>query len=36
MRKLLKETTRTKEILSANKDAMYYSEGLYDGNDFSG
>lgn len=36
MRKILKESVRTKEILSANKEAMYYSEGLYDGNDFSG
>jgi len=34
MRRLIKETVRTKEILSANKDAMFYSEGLFDGNDF--
>lgn len=36
MRKILKESIRTKEILSANKDAMYYSEGLYDNKDYSG
>lgn len=30
MRKLIKECVRTKEILSANKEAMFYSEGLYD------
>lgn len=34
MRKILTESVRTKEILSANKEAIYYSEGLYDGNDF--
>lgn len=34
MRRLIKETVRTKEVLSANKDAMFYSEGLFDGNDF--
>lgn len=36
MVKLLKETNRAKEILSANKEMTFFSEGLLDGNDFNG
>ncbi|EGR32714.1 hypothetical protein IMG5_073090 [Ichthyophthirius multifiliis] len=34
MVKLLKESNKVKEILSANKETQFFSEGLLDGNDF--
>ncbi|EAR85326.2 DnaK protein (macronuclear) [Tetrahymena thermophila SB210] len=34
MVKLLKECNKAKEILSANKEMTFFSEGLLDGNDF--
>lgn len=33
---MLRECSKVKEILSANKEAVYYSEALVDGADFSG
>jgi molecular chaperone DnaK (HSP70) len=36
MRKMIRESIKTKEVLSANKVAYYSSIGLYDGNDFQG
>lgn len=36
MRKMMAESVKTKEILSANKDALYYSESLIEGNDYNG
>lgn len=36
MVKLLKECNRAKEILSANKEMTFFSEGLLEGNDFNG
>jgi hypothetical protein len=30
MRKMLRECVKIKEVLSANKEAIYHSEGLYD------
>lgn len=35
MRKLVRESIKTKEVLSSNKIAYYSSVGLYDGKDFS-
>ena len=34
MSKLLKESSKAKEVLSANKDYSFYIEGLIDGEDF--
>lgn len=35
MVKLLNECNKAKEILSANKELVFFSEGLLEGNDFS-
>lgn len=35
MVKLLKECNKAKEILSANRELPFFSEGLIDGNDFN-
>lgn len=35
MRRMIRECSKTKEVLSANKEALYNAEGLYDNRDFS-
>ncbi len=35
MVKLLKECNKAKEVLSANKDFQFFSEGLLEGSDFT-
>lgn len=35
MVKLLKECNRVKEVLSANKEMSFFSEGLLEGNDYN-